>query len=188
MIEKIKLQREKEKEKLMQEIKEKEENEKKKKENEEKLKNKKKNAIYKINNNIIEEKNEESSSQNSEKENKSNNKFIYQQKDPMKISKSILIIEFDKLIANALIYNKGEILNKLIGKDIIFDDISYDKVDELLNLIKNVYENYEGIELTFEKIKTYCEEQINSPLKIYEYDQNEILQNSIKYINSLYDN
>ena len=124
----------------------------------------------------------------------------------IKISKSILIIEFDKLIANALIYNKGEILNKLIGKDIIFDDISYDKVDELLNLIKNVYENYEGIELilisdnnideeskkklddTFEKIKTYCEEQINPPLKIYEYDQNEILQNSIKYTNSLYEN
>ena len=124
----------------------------------------------------------------------------------IKISKSILIIEFDKLIANALIYNKGEIINKLRDKDINFDDISYDKVDELLDLIKNVYENYEGIELilstdnnideenkkkvgdTIEKIKTYCEEELNPPLKIYEYDQNDILQNSIKYTNSLYEN
>ena len=124
----------------------------------------------------------------------------------IKISKSILIIEFNKLIANALIYNKGEIINKLRDKDINFDDISYDKVDELKDLIKNVYENYEGIELilstdnnideenkkkvvdTIEKIKTYCEEELNPPLKIYEYDQNEILQNSIKYTNSLYEN
>ena len=124
----------------------------------------------------------------------------------IKISKSILIIEFDKLIANALIYNKGEILNKLRDKDISFDDISYDKVDEFLDLIKNVNENYEGIELiltmdnnideenkkkvvdTIEKIKTYCEEQMDPPIKIYEYDQNEILQNSIKYTNSLYEN
>ena len=134
-----------------------------------------------------------------------NHLFFNLTKD-IKISKYILIIEFDKLIANAFIYNRGEILNKLIGKDINFDDISYDKVDELLDLIKNVYENCEGIELiltsdnsideenkkkvddTIEKIKTYCEEQINPPLKVYEYDQNEILQNSIKYINSLYDN
>ena len=134
-----------------------------------------------------------------------NHLFFNLTKD-IKISKYILIIEFDKLITNAFIYNRGEILNKLIGKDINFDDISYDKVDELLDLIKNVYENCEGIELiltsdnsideenkkkvddTIEKIKTYCEEQINPPLKVYEYDQNEILQNSIKYINSLYDN
>ena len=124
----------------------------------------------------------------------------------IKISKFILIIEFDKLIANAVIYNKGEILNKLRDKNINFNDIGNDKVDEILDLIKNVYETFEGMELilvtdsnideenkkkllsTVEKIKTYCQEQINPPVKIFEYDQNEILQNSIKYSNSLYEN
>jgi hypothetical protein len=124
----------------------------------------------------------------------------------IKISKFILIIEFDKLIANAVIYNRGEILNKLRDKNINFNDIGNDKVDEILDLIKNVYESFGGMELilvtdsnideenkkkllsTVEKIKTYCQEQINPPVKIFEYDQNEILQNSIKYSNSLYEN
>ena len=123
----------------------------------------------------------------------------------IKISKSILIIEFDKLVANAFVYNKGEIILKLRDKENNFCDLDLNKIDEILDLIKIVYEKYEGSELVLtinnnieeenkkiivgviEQIKTFCQEKLNPPVKIFKYEQNEILQNSIKYINSLYE-
>jgi len=122
----------------------------------------------------------------------------------IKIAKTILLIEFDELTINGAIYNKGEIIIKL--KDKNFNNINIDNIDEILYLIKTASNNFDGLELilssnnsieeenkkklldTIEKIKKYCQEIINPPIKIYEYDQNDICQNVIKYTNLIYNN
>ena len=124
----------------------------------------------------------------------------------IQISKSILIIEFDKYIANAAIYSKGEILNYLDEKNINFNNINIDNIDQILYLIKYSNNNFEKLEIilssknndtenddkklndSFEKIQKYCQEIINPPLKIYKYEFDNICKNSIKYINLLYSN
>ena len=123
----------------------------------------------------------------------------------IKISKSILLIEFIKTDVNIAICFKGEIIHKLKGKEINFKDFNFDKINEILDLIKNVSDNYEGIELvlsidnnldeenkkklseSLEKIKIYCQEKVYPPMKIFEYEQKDILPNVIKYINSIYE-
>ena len=121
-------------------------------------------------------------------------------------TKSVLLIEFDKLIANVAIYNKGELLIKFKDKDNNFNSINIDNVDEILYIIKYANDNFEEIELVLTKknnieednkkklmdaigkIKKYCLEIINPPIKIFEYEHNDILYNTIKYINSFYKN
>ena len=123
----------------------------------------------------------------------------------VKISKSILLIEFDKSVANAAMYYKGEILTTLKGQNINFKNIEYDKIDELSDLIKNIYENYKGMELILcqdnnveeenkkniediiGNIKTFCQEKLDPPIKIFEYEKKEVVQNLIKFTNSLYE-
>ena len=123
----------------------------------------------------------------------------------VKISTSIFLIQFNKSSANAAVYFKGEILTKLKGKENNFKNIDFDIKEEILDLIKNVCESYKGVELVLsidnnigeenkkkvtdiiEKIKTYCQETINPPAKVFEYEQNDIIQNVIKYTNSLYE-
>ena len=123
----------------------------------------------------------------------------------IKISKSILLVEFVKTNVNIAIYYKSEIIKKLKGKEINFKDLNFDKIDEILDLIKNVSDNYEGIELvlsidnnldeenkkklseSIEKVKTFCHEKVYPPMKIYEYEQNDVLPNVIKYTNSIYE-
>ena len=123
----------------------------------------------------------------------------------IKISKSILLVEFVKTNVNIAIYYKSEIIKKLKGKEINFKDFNFDKIDEILDLIKNVSDNYEGIELvlsidnnldeenkkklseSIEKVKTFCHEKVYPPMKIYEYEQNDVLPNVIKYTNSIYE-
>jgi hypothetical protein len=123
-----------------------------------------------------------------------------------KISKLILILDLSKPAANATIYNKGEIITKLRGKDINFKNINYDNIDEILELIKSVSEIYKEIELVLNsdnsldeenknkvlkligEIKTYCQEKVDPAINIFEYEESEIVQNVIKYVNSLYEN
>ena len=123
----------------------------------------------------------------------------------VKISKSILLIEFDKSVANAAMYYKGEILTSIKGKNISFKNIEYDKIDELSELIKSIYDNYEGMELILcqdnnieeenkkniediiGNIKTFCQEKLDPPIKIFEYEKKEVVQNLIKFTNSLYE-
>ena len=122
----------------------------------------------------------------------------------LKIAKSLLLIEFDELVVNAVIYNKGEILTKL--KDKNFNNINIDNIDEIFYLIKSANNKFDGLEIILginntiekenqkkvleiiEKIKKYCQEVINPPLKIHEYEQNDIYQDVIKYTNLIYDN
>ena len=121
----------------------------------------------------------------------------------IKISKSLLIIEFYNSSANAAIYNKGEILNNLEENNINFNNINIDCIDQILYLIKYTYNKFEKLEIILssknstiennkklndilEKIKKYSQEIINPPLKIYEYEFDNICKNAIKYINLLY--
>ena len=115
------------------------------------------------------------------------------------------MVEFVKTNINIAIYYKSEIIKKLKGKEINFKDFNFDKIDEILDLIKNVSDNYEGIELvlsidnnldeenkkklseSIEKVKTFCHEKVYPPMKIYEYEQNDVLPNVIKYTNSIYE-
>ena len=123
----------------------------------------------------------------------------------VKISKSILLIDFDKSVANAAMYYKGEILTTLKGQNTSFKNIEYDKIDELSDLIKSIYENYEGMELILcqdnnveeenkkniediiGNIKTFCQEKLDPPIKIFEYEKKEVVENLIKFTNSLYE-
>ena len=121
----------------------------------------------------------------------------------IKISKSLLIIEFYNSSANAAIYNKGEILNNLEENNINFNNINIDCIDQILYLIKYTNNKFEKLEIILssknstkennkklndilEKIKKYSQEIINPPLKIYEYEFDNICKNAIKYINLLY--
>lgn len=123
-----------------------------------------------------------------------------------KFIKSALLIDFDKSSANAVIYSNGEFLSKFKDKDNNFNNINIDNDDELLYIIKHANDNYEDIELVltksndvgeennkklmelFEKIKKYCQEIINPPMKIYEYENKDICCNLIKNINAFYEN
>ena len=81
------------------------------------------------------------------------------------------------------------------------NNIDIDKIDELLYLIKDIHGNFEGLEIIIclnndikeenktkiseqiEKIKKYCQEIVNPPIKIYEYNQEDICQNAVKNMN-----
>ena len=121
----------------------------------------------------------------------------------IKLSKSLLIIEFYNSIANAAIYNKWEILNNLEENNINFNNINIDCIEQILYLIKYTNNKFEKLEIilssknstkennkklndTLEKIKKYCQGIINPSLKIYEYELDNICKNAIKYINLLY--
>ena len=63
----------------------------------------------------------------------------------IKISKSILLVEFVKTNVNIAIYYKSEIIKKLKGKEINFKDLNFDKIDEIEELlIGNSYINIEN--------------------------------------------
>jgi hypothetical protein len=120
--------------------------------------------------------------------------------------KSVLLIEFEKSVNNVIMCDEGRFLAKIKEKDINLNDINLENVDELLNIIKYANDNFENMYLiiskndnieeenkkkvleVIEKIKKYCEDNINSSFKIFEYEQKDICCNTIKYINSFYEN
>jgi hypothetical protein len=129
-----------------------------------------------------------------------------QQKE--KISKTILIMQFDESKVNACVYNDGKFFSKLKGEEdniIKTSDINIDEIDKIYNIIKNIYEGFEGVHLIltykdnkneeyknklkeiFGKIKNYNEENIIPPLSVFEYEENFICHKVIKYTNSLYE-
>jgi len=126
-----------------------------------------------------------------------------------KISKTILIIRFEESKVNACVYNDGKFFSKLKGEEnniINTSDIDIDDIDKIYNIIKNIYEGFEGVHLIltykdnkneeyqnklkeiFEKIKIYNEEKIIPPLSVFEYDENYISDKVIKYTNSFFEN
>ena len=130
-----------------------------------------------------------------------------QQKE--KISKTILIMQFDESKVNACVYNDGKFFTKLKGEEdniINTNDINIDEIDKIYNIIKNIYEGFEGVHLIltykdnkneeyknklkeiFGKIKNYNQENIIPPLKVFEYEENFICHKVIKYTHSLYEN
>ena len=69
-----------------------------------------------------------------------------------KISKTILILQFDESKVNACIYNDGKFFTKLKGEEnniINTSDISIDNIDNIYEIIKNIYEGFEGVHLIF---------------------------------------
>ena len=120
--------------------------------------------------------------------------------------KSILLIHLNKNSANITLFNKGEFHSKLKisdSKEINFEDIEFNKEEEIFNFIKKVSDNIKILEiiLTYdnnlkeedkkrstdliEKLIKYCQEKINPPISACEYDINEIYKIIIKYIHSL---
>ena len=127
--------------------------------------------------------------------------------------KSILFIQFDKLVVNASVFNEGAIFSKLKGKkekDVnwkssYFNNINISDVNSILDFLENANDTFEGIDLVlnyvdnddenkqnklkelFNTIKKHCQEKINPPVQVHIYNQNEIANNVFKYINCFYD-
>ena len=135
----------------------------------------------------------------------------YLKKNPPK--KSVLFMEFDKLVVNAAIFNEGAIYTKLKGKkenDVnwkssYFNNINTSDVNGVLDFLENVNDTFEGIDIVlsyvdineeqkkkllelFDTIKKHCQEKIKPPIKVLVYEQNEIANNVFNYMNLFYDN
>ena len=139
------------------------------------------------------------------KDNQEKDKKDIKEKDKDEI-KYILLIHLNKLSVNITLFNKGEFHSKLKisdSKEINFEDIEFNKEEEIFNFIKKVAENIKGLELIItydinlkeedkkrskdliELLIKYCQEIINPPISAFEYDINEIYKIIIKYIYSL---
>ena len=113
------------------------------------------------------------------------------------INKSILHLNFDKLVVNYSMYNDGIISTKLKEK------INIDNKDSIFNLIKNANRIYQGlcvvlsqiyyndeekkklIEL-FEEIKKYCIEKLEPKVSLFLYNDDILYINIFKYMNLFY--
>ena len=128
--------------------------------------------------------------------------------------KSVLFIQFDKLVVNASVFNEGAIFSKLKGKkekdskwkSSYFNNIKTNDVNGILDFLENANDTFEGIDLAlsyidnsdeekknkllelFEIIKKHCQEKISPPIEVFVYEQNEIANNVFKYMNLFYNN
>ena len=127
--------------------------------------------------------------------------------------KSVLFIQFDKLVVNAAVFNEGAIFTKLKGKkerdanwkSSYFNNINVNDVNGILDFLENANDTFEGIDLVlsyvdnneekkknvlklFETIKNHCKEKINPPIKVFVYEQNEIADKVFDYMNLFYNN
>ena len=127
--------------------------------------------------------------------------------------KSVLFIQFDKLVVNAAIFNEGAIFTKLKGKkdknsnwkSSYFNNINANDVNGILDFLENANDTFEGIDLVlsyldnneekkkdlfelFETIKNHCKEKINPPIQVFIYEQNEIGDKVFNYMNLFYNN
>ena len=132
-------------------------------------------------------------------------------KNPPK--KSVLFLEFDKLVVNAAVFNEGAILTKLKGtkekdsnwKSSYFNNIKADDTNGILDFLENANDTFEGIDLVlsyidnseekkkkvielFENIKKHCQEKINPPINVFVYEEKEIANNIFNYMNLFYNN
>ena len=122
--------------------------------------------------------------------------------------KSILLIHLNKNLANITLFRKGEFHSKITlsdSDDINFDVIEFNKDEEILDFIEKI-QGLKELEIILtcdndlkeedkkitmdllEKIKSYCQEKVNPPISVYQYDINEICSNIIKYIYYLNEN
>ena len=127
--------------------------------------------------------------------------------------KSVLFMQFDKLVVNASVFNEGAIFSKLKGKkekdskwkSSYFNNININDVNGILDFLENANDTFEGIDLVlshvdtsdderksklmalFEKIKKHCKEAINPPVQVFVYANNEIENNVFKYMNLFYE-
>ena len=127
--------------------------------------------------------------------------------------KSVLFMQFDKLVVNASVFNEGAIFSKLKGKkekdskwkSSYFNNININDVNGILDFLENANDTFEGIDLVlshvdtsddkrksklmalFEKIKKHCKEAINPPIQVFVYGNNEIENNVFKYMNLFYE-
>ena len=120
----------------------------------------------------------------------------------MEIAKTILSMNFDKLVVNYALYNEGKITSSLKEKINIQNSRNSDEF--VLNFIKNVNTLYGGISLVlnyidyneeekkknilemFEKIKKFCIEELDPKVPLVLYKDNSFDINTFKYINLFY--
>ena len=154
-------------------------------------------------------KEEEEKKEKGEKDKKENMPKIKDEKSTENNFKSILLIHLYKNLANISLFRKGEFHSKINisdSKEINFNDIEFNKDQELFDFIDKVNNNLKELEIILtcdndlkeddkkistdllEKIKNYCQEKINPPISTYQYDINEIYNNVIKYIYYLNEN
>ena len=120
------------------------------------------------------------------------------------ISKTILNLNFDKLVVNYSIYDDGKISTKLKEK---LDDIDDKSEESIFNFIKNTNRIYGGICLVlsqtnyntdeekekkltelFEHIKKYCIEQLEPKVPLFIYSGDDLISYMFNYLNLFYSN
>ena len=157
-----------------------------------------------------EEKKEKGKKENKKKkqENKNDIKKISDQKILKKDklqnrTNSILLIHLYKNHTNIKFFDKGEFHKQVklsVLKEINLEDITINKEEEIFDLIKTINDSIKDLEIILvndnylkeedkqiindliEKIKKYCQENINPPISSFEYEINEMCNNVINYI------
>ena len=133
-------------------------------------------------------------------------------KEKKNIEKSVLLMEFDKLVVNAAVFNEGAILTKLSNKEKseetgknwkenYLSNININDVNTVVDFIENANDTFEGIDLVlssvdnkdeehkkklddlFEQVQKKCQEKI----KVNIYKGNEIELNVFKNIHLFYE-
>ena len=164
-------------------------------------------------NKVIKEEEELNKEKEEKKEEEKKETEIKESKESKEIKvknnfKSILLIHLNKNLANITLFRKGEFHSKITLSDsdnINFDVIEFNKDEEILDFIEKI-QGLKELEIILtcdndlkeedkkitmdllEKIKSYCQEKVNPPISVYQYDINEICSNIIKYIYYLNEN
>ena len=122
-------------------------------------------------------------------------------KEKKKAEKSVLFIEFDKLVANGVVFKDGEILTKLSEEEKnLLNNINYSETNKVVELVEKINEKCGGVDLVlsfvdstdsekkkkleelFEEVKTKCQDKV----KVVSYQESEIAFNVFKDINIFY--
>ena len=121
----------------------------------------------------------------------------------LQVNKTILLLNFDKLVLNYAIYNEGIIDTKL--KDIDNNECKNTE-DFIFDFIKKANDSYEGVALVlccidykeeekknkldelFEKIKKYCTEELEPKVPLVLYKDNSFNAKVFRFINLFYEN
>ena len=137
--------------------------------------------------------------------------LILSKEKNIKIEKSLYFINFDKKVVNAAIFSKGQILTKLgdeyeKSKLNYFNNINISDHNQFLLMLEKVNNTFKGIDLIltyfdnndkneinklfklFDVIRIHCKKNVNPPIDVTIYSQNEIYNNVFNYSILFYDN
>ena len=122
-------------------------------------------------------------------------------KEKKETEKPVLFIEFDKLVANGVLFKEGELLTKLNEEEKnLLNNINHSEASNVVELVEKINEKLGGVDLVlsavdnsdsehkkkledkFEEIKSKCKDKVN----VTSYQESEIAFNVLKDIYLFY--